>query len=49
MIELKSVSKTVASGPEQLTILHTLDLHVPSGQFLSVVGPSGSGKSTLLD
>ena len=48
MIELKSVSKTVASGPEQLTILHTLDLHVPSGQFLSVVGPSGSGKSTLL-
>ncbi len=48
MIELKSVSKTVASGSEQLTILHTLDLHVPSGQFLSVVGPSGSGKTTLL-
>ncbi len=48
MIELKSVSKTVTSGSEQLTILHSLDLHVPSGQFLSVVGPSGSGKSTLL-
>jgi putative ABC transport system ATP-binding protein len=48
MIELKSVSKVVASGSEQLTILDTLNLHVPSGQFLSVVGPSGSGKSTLL-
>ncbi len=48
MIELKSVSKIVASGSEQLTILDTLNLHVPSGQFLSVVGPSGSGKSTLL-
>jgi putative ABC transport system ATP-binding protein len=48
MIELKSVSKTVVSGSEQLTILHALDLHVSSGQFLSVVGPSGSGKSTML-
>jgi len=48
MIELKSVSKVVSSGSEQLTILDTLNLHVPSGQFLSVVGPSGSGKSTLL-
>ena len=48
MIELQQVSKTVTSGREQLTILHPLDLHVPSGQFLSIVGPSGSGKSTLL-
>jgi putative ABC transport system ATP-binding protein len=31
-----------------LTILHSLDLVIPDGQFVSVVGPSGSGKSTLL-
>ena len=31
-----------------LTILHPLDLTIPDGQFISVVGPSGSGKSTLL-
>ena len=31
-----------------LTILHSLDLIIPDGQFVSVVGPSGSGKSTLL-
>ena len=48
MIELRGVSKTVASGGRPLTILHPIDLSAPSGQFLSIVGPSGSGKSTLL-
>jgi putative ABC transport system ATP-binding protein len=48
MIELRSVSKTVKSGDHQLTILHALDLLVPSGRRLAIVGPSGSGKSTLL-
>src|SRR6185436_1269744 len=48
MIRLTNVSKTVQSGSEQLTILHALDLHIPTGQFVAVVGPSGSGKSTLL-
>lgn len=48
MIELYKVSKTVPSGSEQLTILHSLDLTIPTGQFISIVGPSGSGKSTLL-
>ncbi|SVA22145.1 uncharacterized protein METZ01_LOCUS74999, partial [marine metagenome] len=42
------VSKTVKSGDQSLTILHPLDLFIPSGQCVSVVGPSGSGKSTLL-
>jgi putative ABC transport system ATP-binding protein len=48
LIELRGVSKTVRSGDHQLTILHPLDLAVPSGQRLAVVGPSGSGKATLL-
>ncbi|MEC9302684.1 MAG: ABC transporter ATP-binding protein [Acidobacteriota bacterium] len=48
MIELRSVSKTVKSGDQSLTILHPLDLFIPSGQCVSVVCPSGSGKSTLL-
>jgi putative ABC transport system ATP-binding protein len=42
------VSKVVPSGAEMLTILHPLDLTIPDGQFIAVVGPSGSGKSTLL-
>jgi putative ABC transport system ATP-binding protein len=48
MIRLSNVSKTVMSGPEMLTILHRMDLEIPRGQFVSIVGPSGSGKSTLL-
>jgi sulfonate transport system ATP-binding protein len=30
------------------TVLHGIDLHVPAGQFLTVIGKSGCGKSTLL-
>jgi putative ABC transport system ATP-binding protein len=48
MIELRGVSKTVLSGGRPLTILHPLDLDVPPGRSLAIVGPSGSGKSTLL-
>ncbi len=48
MIQLEDVTKIVTSGSEELTILDSLTLEVPAGQFLSIVGPSGSGKSTLL-
>jgi putative ABC transport system ATP-binding protein len=48
MIELRGVSKTVQSGDQPLTILHPMDLLVPAGQCLAIIGPSGSGKSTLL-
>lgn len=33
-----------AAGP----VLRELNLHVPAGQFITIVGPSGCGKSTLL-
>lgn len=48
MIELSNVTKVVPSGNEQLTILDSVSLAIPDGQFVAVVGPSGSGKSTLL-
>ena len=48
MIQLRDVSKTVKSGDRPLTILHSLTLDIPHGQFMAIVGPSGSGKSTLL-
>jgi putative ABC transport system ATP-binding protein len=48
MIELRQVSKTLPSGGRPLAILHPLDVSIPAGQFVTIMGPSGSGKSTLL-
>lgn len=41
---INGVSKQYGSK----TILNHIDLHIPSGQFVAVVGRSGCGKSTLL-
>jgi len=48
MIELKGLSKTYAVSREPVHAVQTLDLTIPDGQFVSIVGHSGSGKSTLL-
>jgi putative ABC transport system ATP-binding protein len=48
MIRLSSVTKTVRSGTEDLTILRDVSLDIPEGQFVALTGASGSGKSTLL-
>ncbi len=48
MIELEDVHLTLASAAGPVRILRGVDLEVPAGESLSVVGPSGSGKSSLL-
>lgn len=49
MITLHDVTKSFAVGDGLTTVLHDVSLHVPAGQFLSIVGASGNGKSTLLN
>lgn len=44
--EKVDLTYTTATGP--ISVFSGLSLHVPAGQFLSVVGKSGCGKSSLL-
>ncbi len=49
MIELCGVTRDFAVGGRPVHALRGIDLVVPDGEYLSVMGPSGSGKSTLLN
>ncbi len=48
MIELKGLSKTYTISGKTIKAVQPLDLSVPQGDFVSIVGHSGSGKSTFL-
>jgi putative ABC transport system ATP-binding protein len=49
MIELIDVEKVYRRGQSEVRALRGVQLTVPDGQFVSIMGPSGSGKSTLLN
>ncbi|NCC29861.1 MAG: ATP-binding cassette domain-containing protein, partial [Gammaproteobacteria bacterium] len=49
LVAIRGVSKVYERGRQRIEVLHHVDLDIPDGDFLALMGPSGSGKSTLLN
>lgn len=49
MIELHDVRKVYGEGESAVVALDGINLNIPSGRLVSIIGKSGSGKSTLLN
>lgn len=49
LVKVDNVDKIFKRGSEEIHVLGGLDLAIPEGEFLALMGPSGSGKSTLLN
>ncbi|MEG2085146.1 MAG: ABC transporter ATP-binding protein, partial [Clostridia bacterium] len=49
MIKLTNVNKIYGKGDSQVHALKDVNLELPEGKFIAVIGKSGSGKSTLMN
>jgi NitT/TauT family transport system ATP-binding protein len=47
-IQVQDVTMVYHSHGDSVIALERVNMHVPTGQFASIIGPSGCGKSTLL-
>ena len=49
MVELRDLHKIYDAGDNSVHALRNLNVDIPEGQYISIMGASGSGKSTLLN
>jgi len=50
LVQISGLRKVYNPGePNEIEVLHGLDLRIRQGEFAALIGPSGSGKSTLLN
>ncbi|MDR1372321.1 MAG: ABC transporter ATP-binding protein [Dysgonamonadaceae bacterium] len=49
MLKLIDIHKTYRTGYTEIEALRGINLHIESGEILSIMGASGSGKSTLMN
>lgn len=49
MISIKGLSRHYGRGAARVSALKDVNLEIPEGQFVAIVGTSGSGKTTLLN
>jgi len=48
MIDLRNIERAYKTKAGENYVLRQITLHIPQGDFVTIMGPSGAGKSTLL-
>jgi putative ABC transport system ATP-binding protein len=49
LVEIRNLTKYYVRGGQIIPVLVDINLDVPAGDYIALMGPSGSGKSTLLN
>ena len=49
LIQLNNISKSYWRDSLEIPVLNNINMEIPEGEFLALMGPSGSGTTTLLN